>query len=65
VELAERGLAHPILFAASSRLRVSEELLDGVERAALYVYKGSISARAVLERVAALAGPGSIASGIG
>jgi predicted nuclease of restriction endonuclease-like RecB superfamily len=56
VELAERGLPEPIVFAASSRLRVSEAVLDGVERAALYVYKGVISPRAVLERVAALGG---------
>jgi uncharacterized protein len=62
VELAERGLPQPMLFAASSRLRVSEELLDGVDCAALYVYKGALSARAVLERVARL---GSVAGGVG
>jgi hypothetical protein len=38
------------VFAASSRLRVSEEVLDGVERAALYVCKSVLSPRAVLER---------------
>jgi hypothetical protein len=54
IELAERGLPEPMLFAVSSRLRVSAELLDGVESAALYVYKGTMSARAVerqLERL--------------
>jgi uncharacterized protein len=64
VQLAERGLEQPILFAASSRLRVSEELLDGVDCAALYVYKRSLSARGVLERVAALAEHGSVAGGV-
>lgn len=54
VELAERGLADKILFCASSRLRVSEELLDGVESAALYVYKGVMSPRAVVQRAEAL-----------
>jgi predicted nuclease of restriction endonuclease-like RecB superfamily len=56
VELAERGLPEKILFAASSRLRVSEELLDDEGSAALYVYKGVMSPRAVerhLERLAA------------
>jgi predicted nuclease of restriction endonuclease-like RecB superfamily len=55
VELAERGLPEPILFAASSRLRVSEEVLDATPHAALYVYKGVMSPRAVLERVASIA----------
>ena len=55
VELAERGLAERVLFCASSRLRVSEEVLDGVESAALYVYKGVMSPRAVVERLNELA----------
>ena len=38
----------------SSRLRVSEELLDGVEAASLYVYKGKINAPALLRKAAAL-----------
>ncbi|HEX6764601.1 MAG TPA: DUF790 family protein, partial [Polyangiaceae bacterium] len=37
VELAERGLGAKILFAVSSRLRVSEEVLDESDSAALYV----------------------------
>jgi predicted nuclease of restriction endonuclease-like RecB superfamily len=54
VELAERGLPEPVLFAVSSRLRVSEAVLDDVEHAALYVYKGSMSARAIASRLDAL-----------
>lgn len=44
----------PLLFVASSRLRVSEELLDGVEAASLYVYKGKINAQALLRKAEAL-----------
>jgi predicted nuclease of restriction endonuclease-like RecB superfamily len=47
VELVRSGLARPIVFAVSSRLRVSEAVLDDAEAAALYVYKGVMSARAV------------------
>lgn len=56
VELVEKGLAEPTLFAVSSRLRVSEAVLDETQCSALYVYKGVMSARAVLERVNGLAG---------
>lgn len=55
VELAERGLPEPIVFAASSRLRVSEEVLKESPHAALYVYKGVMSPRAVLDRVESVA----------
>lgn len=55
VELVEKGLAAKVVFAASSRLRVSEAVLEGHESSALYVYKGTMSARAVLQRVEALA----------
>lgn len=48
VELVERGLTERIVFAVSSRLRVSEEVLDGSESASLYVYKGRINPRALL-----------------
>ena len=51
VDLVEAGLPHPIVFAVSSRLRVSEEVLDGDLPGRLYVYKGAISARAVEERL--------------
>jgi len=56
IELIERGLAERVLFAVSSRLRVSEELLEDAERAALYVYKGRINPRALLRRADELVG---------
>ncbi|HEX3777553.1 MAG TPA: DUF790 family protein [Polyangiaceae bacterium] len=49
VELVEKGLTDKIVFAVSARLRVSEEVLDGSESAALYVYKGALNPKA-LER---------------
>ncbi len=55
VELAEKGLPHPIVFAVSKHLRVSEAALDGDQPAALYVYARVMNARAVLERVQAVA----------
>jgi len=54
VELAERGLTARVVFAVSSRLRVSAEVLDAELPAALYVYKGKMSARAILERAESL-----------
>jgi uncharacterized protein len=56
VELVEAGLPERILFAVSSRLRVSEEVLDGDLPGALYVYKAKMSARAVADRLERLAG---------
>lgn len=56
IEAAERGLARPVLFVVSSRLRVSEELLDGAESARLYVYKGKVNAHALLRKVEGLVG---------
>lgn len=55
VELVQAGLAARILFAVSARLRVSEEVLDETLPGALYVYKQTMSARAVAERLEALA----------
>jgi predicted nuclease of restriction endonuclease-like RecB superfamily len=55
VDLVERGLGHRMLFAVSSRLRVSEEVLDENASSALYVYKGAMSARAIAERLDRLA----------
>ncbi|HEY6723953.1 MAG TPA: DUF790 family protein [Polyangiaceae bacterium] len=55
VEMAQRGLPAPVLFAVSSRLRVSEAVLEESEHAALYVYKGSMSPSQVLKRIALLA----------
>jgi predicted nuclease of restriction endonuclease-like RecB superfamily len=54
LELVERGLPGRIVFAASSRLRVSAEVLADDGRATLYVFKGTMSARAVEERLEAL-----------
>ena len=51
VELAQQGLGARIVFCASSRLRVSAEVLADDAPAALYVFKGKPSARALLERV--------------
>lgn len=55
VELVERGLADPIVFVVSSRLRVSSEVLDASASGALYVYKGTPSARALWEKIVAVA----------
>jgi hypothetical protein len=54
VELVQAGLGERILFAVSSRLRVSEEVLEGDLPGALYVYKGAMSARVVAERLEVL-----------
>jgi predicted nuclease of restriction endonuclease-like RecB superfamily len=54
IEAAERGLSERVLFVVSSRLRVSEELLDGVDAASLYVYKGKINMHALLRKAQAL-----------
>jgi predicted nuclease of restriction endonuclease-like RecB superfamily len=54
VELAERGLGVKLLFAVSSKLRVSEEVLDESDSAALYVYKGKPNASALLRKAEAL-----------
>jgi hypothetical protein len=51
VELVQAGLAETVVFAVSSRLRVSEEVLDAELPSALYVYKGTMSARAIAERL--------------
>ncbi len=50
-ELAEAGLPEPVVFAVSSRLRVSEEVLDDRTASALYVYKGVMNPRAVARRL--------------
>ncbi len=51
VELVESGLPHFVIFALSSRLRVSEQVLDESLPGQLYVYKGTMSARAILHRL--------------
>ncbi len=55
VELVQAGLAERVLFAVSSRLRVSEDVLDEEMPGALYVYKQTLSARAIAERLERLA----------
>lgn len=55
VELVEAGLAHRIVFAVGQHLRVSEAALDAALPAALYVYKRTMSARAIVERLDAVA----------
>jgi uncharacterized protein len=54
VELVQGGLPHRILFAVSSRLRVSEDVLGDELPGVLYVYKQAMSARAIAERLDAL-----------
>lgn len=54
VELVERGLSERIVFCASSRLRVSEQALGEDASAALYVFKGVLRAKGVLEKAEAL-----------
>lgn len=51
VELVQAGLSQRILFAVSARLRVSEAVLDDELPGALYVYKRTMSARAIAERL--------------
>lgn len=58
VDLVTRGLGAPIVFAASARLRVSAEVIGNDVPASLYVYKGKMSARAVLAHVEAVAAVG-------
>ncbi len=54
VEMVQQGLSERIVFAVSSRLRVSEAVLGEDKTSALYVYKGVMSPRAVLDKVTAL-----------
>ncbi|MEB2314302.1 MAG: DUF790 family protein [Sorangiineae bacterium] len=54
VELVEAGLGARVLFAVSSHLRVSEAVLDDDAPGALYVYKRTMSARAVARKLDAL-----------
>jgi predicted nuclease of restriction endonuclease-like RecB superfamily len=55
VEMVQAGLPTPIIFAVSKHLRVSEEVIPADAPAALYVYARTMNARAVLERVEAVA----------
>lgn len=58
VELVGQGLSQRIVFAVSSRLRVSEEVLED-DTSALYVYKGVMSPKALLQKVEALCDKGA------
>lgn len=51
VELVESGLAERMIFAVSSRLRVSEKVLDDQLPSALLVYKGAILLHRLLEQL--------------
>ncbi len=55
VELVQAGLDHHIVFAVGQHLRVSEAALDAELPGALYIYKRTMSAKAILERVEAVA----------
>ncbi|HEY0193316.1 MAG TPA: DUF790 family protein [Kofleriaceae bacterium] len=55
VELVEAGLDYHVVFAVGQHLRVSEAALDGELPGALYVYKRTMSAKVLLERVEAVA----------
>ncbi|HET9624334.1 MAG TPA: DUF790 family protein [Kofleriaceae bacterium] len=55
VELVEAGLDDHVVFAVGQHLRVSEAALDGEQPGALYVYKRTMSAKALLDRVEAVA----------
>lgn len=57
VELATRGLRERVLFAVSSRLRVSEEVLSEEVPSRLVVFKGSLSAKEVLRRLSSEPAP--------
>ncbi len=56
IDLVRAGLPHRILFAASTTLRVSEELLDEAPTAALYIFARVLSVRAIVDHLRALAG---------
>ncbi len=59
VELAREGLGERVLFAAGEHLRVSPEVLEPATHACLYVYKRTLSARAIAERLDRLAAFGA------
>jgi uncharacterized protein len=54
VELAQRGLGQRIIFGVSSKLRVSETVLDADTHAALYVFRGKPSAKSLERKLDAL-----------
>jgi uncharacterized protein len=54
VELARKGLDSRVIFAVSSRLRVSETVLADDVPSELYVYKGQLKAQEILARLSAV-----------
>lgn len=59
VEAAATGLPYKLLLVASSRLRVSEAVLEDCSRAALYLYKGVPAGRAMLRHLEQLRAAGA------
>jgi predicted nuclease of restriction endonuclease-like RecB superfamily len=57
IDMVRTGLPAPVLFAVGAHLRVSEQLLDDVMPGSLYVYKRTMSARAICAKLDALTGP--------
>ena len=57
VELSQQGLLSRVIFAVSSRLRVSEEVLGDDVPSELYVYKGALSAREIARRLDGVRSP--------
>ena len=55
VEAVEKGLSEPVLFAVSERLRVSREALPKEAPSALYVFKGTLRPKLVLDHLERLA----------
>jgi len=51
IELVNAGLKDHVIFAVSRRLRVSEKALDAEVPSELYVYKGTMNAKAIAERL--------------
>ncbi len=51
IEIARSGLPQKIVFAVRERLRVSEAMLDDIDSAALYTYKNTPSAAALMRKV--------------
>ncbi len=63
VDLVSEGLKEPIVFAVSERLRVSEKALDDEKTGTIYVYKGVMNAKKVLEKVNSIAARAVVTEG--
>jgi hypothetical protein len=51
VETVRRGVPGKLILAVGKQLRVSEEVLDESEAAEIYVYRTSMQAKTILERL--------------